>query len=81
MHVCVFNETSFNILAHVALGTFGDIRKKWNSLAPDFFNYNDLPIDQDEITRRLNWLYFRHTNPASAPIKTYSDVTIHINHI
>lgn len=62
------------IEAHVALGTFGNLRKKWNSLAPDYFNYNDLPIDQNEITRRVNWLYFRHADASAAPIKTYSDV-------
>ncbi|ODN01309.1 Venom carboxylesterase-6 [Orchesella cincta] len=61
------------LLSHVALGTFSNLRQKWNTLAADFLNYNDLPVDQDEITRRVNWWYFRNVNPANAPLKVYSD--------
>ncbi|OXA51672.1 Venom carboxylesterase-6 [Folsomia candida] len=62
------------LLPSVFRGTIKQLRSHWNILAPDFLDYQNLKnVDQDDVTKKINWLYFKQKTPLTATIKTFSD--------
>jgi hypothetical protein len=56
-------------------GTIKQLRSNWNQLAPDFLDYQNIKgVDQEDVTKKINWLYFKQKTPHTATIKTFSDV-------
>lgn len=63
-------------LASVFRGSVKQLRQNWNQLASDFLDYDYLKEEQDEITKKINWLYFKQNTPLTATIKTFRDVML-----